>query len=62
MFLDENAPRKKRVLEIGCDLSAFSIEELRDYLAALEAEAIRVTAQIETKQSSRSAADQFFKS
>lgn len=61
MFLDEDAPRKKRVLEIGCDLSALSIEELRDYLAALEAEAVRVKALIEAKQSSRNAADQFFK-
>jgi uncharacterized small protein (DUF1192 family) len=61
MFLDDDAPRRKRVLEIGADLATLSIEELQDYLAALEAEAARVTALIEAKQSSRNAADQFFK-
>jgi uncharacterized small protein (DUF1192 family) len=61
VLVDDEAPKKKRVLEFGADLSALSIEELRAHLAALEAEALRVKAQIEAKQSSRSAADAFFK-
>lgn len=61
MFPDDDVPRKKRAPEIGCDLTVLSVEELRDYLAVLEAEAVRVEAQIEAKQSSRNAADQFFK-
>jgi uncharacterized small protein (DUF1192 family) len=61
MFFDDEGPGRKRVLELGCDLSAVSIEELRSYLATLQAEADRVKAQIEAKETLRSAADQFFK-
>lgn len=61
MLFDDEGPRRKRTLELGRDLSAVSIGELRDYLAALQAEAERVRAQIEAKETSRDAADQFFK-
>jgi uncharacterized small protein (DUF1192 family) len=61
MFFDDDVPKKKRILEIGCDLAALSIDELRDYLSTLEAEAARVRSQIEAKQLSWDAADQFFK-
>jgi uncharacterized small protein (DUF1192 family) len=61
MFFDDEGPKRKRILELGGDLSAVSIDELRDYLATLQAEAERVKAQIEAKETSRDAADQFFK-
>jgi uncharacterized small protein (DUF1192 family) len=61
MLIDDDGPGKKRSSELGCDLSALSIEELRDYLAVLEAEASRVRALIEAKRSSLDVAQAMFK-
>ncbi|WGF87767.1 DUF1192 domain-containing protein [Marinivivus vitaminiproducens] len=50
-----NQPRQPR------DLSRMSIDELRDYIAAMKTEIARVEQAIESKQSVRSAAEAFFK-
>jgi uncharacterized small protein (DUF1192 family) len=42
------------------DLDLFSVTELRERIAALEAEIVRVRAQIDRKQGSRAAADALF--
>ncbi len=42
------------------DLDLLGVEELRERIAILEAEIVRVRAQIDRKQSSRAAADALF--
>lgn len=53
--LPRNQPRKPR------DLSRMSVDELREYVAALQAEIARVEQAIQSKQSVREAAEAFFK-
>jgi uncharacterized small protein (DUF1192 family) len=61
MAEEEDAPiRKRRWLE-HLPLDTLGIDELRDYIAALQAEIARVEGDIDRKQSHRSAADAFFK-
>ncbi len=58
---DEDRPKKKVVHEIGQDLTLLSVRELNDRIALLQEEIARLEADRAKKQSSRSAADQFFK-
>jgi uncharacterized small protein (DUF1192 family) len=58
---DEDRPKKKLVHEIGQDLALLSIEELGERIAFLESEIERLASARAKKQTSRSAADQFFK-
>jgi uncharacterized small protein (DUF1192 family) len=58
---DDDRPKKKLVHEIGQDLALLSVEELRDRIALLNDEVVRLQAALEKKRASRSAADQFFK-
>ena len=60
-FDDEDRPRKKITHEIGQDLTLLSVAELNERIVLLRAEIARLEADITKKQSSRSAADQFFK-
>ena len=61
MAEEEDLPiRKRRWLE-PLPLDTLGIDELRDYIAALQAEILRVEADITRKHSHRSAADAFFK-
>lgn len=57
---DEDVPRRKRHLEPPV-LDSFGIEELRSYIDELKLEITRVEAEINRKQSHRSAADAFFR-
>lgn len=57
---DEALPRKRIRLE-KLLLDTLGIAELRDYIDELRAEIARVEADIERKQSHRSAADAFFR-
>ncbi|HEX2653304.1 MAG TPA: DUF1192 domain-containing protein [Xanthobacteraceae bacterium] len=60
--MDEDLlPRKKPVHEIGQDLTLLSVEELRERIAMLKDEIVRLEASVASKKASRSAADQFFK-
>ena len=60
-FDEEDRPKKKLAHEIGQDLTLISVGELQDRIALLRDEIARLEADMKTKQSSRSAADQFFK-
>jgi uncharacterized small protein (DUF1192 family) len=62
MSLDDDLPKKPKAYVLGADLSDYSVDELEDYLQALDAEKHRVSAMMETKKASRSAADSVFKS
>jgi uncharacterized small protein (DUF1192 family) len=58
---DDDRPKKKIAHEIGQDLTLLSVKELEDRIALLRDEIGRLEADIQGKQASRSAADQFFK-
>ena len=63
MDLDDMLPKKKpQGLLLGADLSTLSTSELEARLMQLEEERQRVLAEIKAKQSSRAAAESFFKS
>jgi uncharacterized small protein (DUF1192 family) len=54
-------PRKKTVHEIGQDLSQLSVFELKERILALGEEIARIEKAVRAKESSKSAADSFFK-
>ena len=54
-------PKKKTVHEIGQDLSQLSVFELKERIAALNAEIARIESAVQKKESSKNAADNFFK-
>lgn len=58
---DDDRPRRKVTHDIGQDLSLLSVEELRERVALLQAEIERLTASINAKQATKSAADKFFR-
>jgi uncharacterized small protein (DUF1192 family) len=60
-FDDDDRPKKKITHEVGQDLTLLSVAELNERIALLQGEIARLEADIAKKQSSRSAADQFFK-
>jgi len=59
---DEDRPKKKIAHEIGQDLTLLSVAELRERIELLKSEIARLEADIKSKQASRSAAENFFKS
>ncbi|HYC05594.1 MAG TPA: DUF1192 domain-containing protein [Azospirillaceae bacterium] len=59
MDLDDLVPAKQPKKPL--DLSRLSIDELKDYIAAMEAEIARVREHIKSKQASLDAAAAFFK-
>jgi uncharacterized small protein (DUF1192 family) len=54
-------PKKKVVHEIGQDLSQLSVFELKERILALTEEIARIEQAMKKKESSKSAADNFFK-
>ena len=60
-FDDDDRPKKKITHEIGQDLTLLSVAELGERIALMREEIARLEADIAKKQSSRSAADDFFK-
>ena len=58
---DDDRPKKKIVHEIGQDLALLSVGELKERIALLKDEIARLESSITGKQSSRSAAETFFK-
>ena len=61
MIEEEEGPVRKRSRLEKLVLDTLGIEELREYIAELQAEIARVEADIERKQGHRSAADAFFR-
>lgn len=59
---DDTLPKKKPVHEIGQDLSLLSVKELGDRIALLREEIARLEANMKSKDASRSAAENVFKS
>ena len=59
--IDEDLPVRKRTRLEKLVLDTIGIAELRDYIGELNDEIARVEADIDRKQSHRSAADAFFK-
>lgn len=60
-FDDDDRPKKKITHEIGQDLTLLSVGELNERIALMREEIARLEADVTKKQSSRSAADLFFK-
>jgi uncharacterized small protein (DUF1192 family) len=60
-FDDDDRPKKKITHEIGQDLTLLSVAELNERIALMREEIARLEADVVKKQSSRSAADNFFK-
>ena len=58
---DDDRPKKKVTHEIGQELTLLSVAELQERIALMQAEIARLEADIARKQSTRSAADMFFK-
>lgn len=54
-------PRKKAVHEVGQDLSQLSVFELKERILALTEEIARIEKTVKAKESSKNAADSFFK-
>ena len=62
MAVDDDLPRRLPMHEIGQDLSALSIEELRERVALLQREIDRLQAAAAAKEAGRSAAAGIFRS
>lgn len=60
MTIDEEPRKRSTGHELGCDLSSISSDELRHRIALLEAEIVRIKAEIERKDAGRKAADSLF--
>jgi|HigsolmetaAR204D_1030405.scaffolds.fasta_scaffold24443_2 uncharacterized small protein (DUF1192 family) len=60
MDADDLEPRKRP--QSALNLEAMSVGELEEHIAALEAEIARARAEIDRKQSHRSAAESLFRS
>jgi uncharacterized small protein (DUF1192 family) len=58
---EDDRPKKKVAHEIGQDLTLLSVSELQARIALMREEIARLEADIARKQSTRAAADQFFK-
>ncbi len=58
---DDDRPKRKITHDIGQDLYLLSINELEERIALLNDEIARLKAAIASKQSTRGAADSFFK-
>jgi len=62
MAILDDEPRKKGLAhEIGQDLSLLSVAELRERITQLEAEIVRLKADIDAKGATKAAAEAFFK-
>ena len=60
-LFEEDLPRRRRVHEIGQDLSAISVDELRERVVQLRDEIARIEAEIASKGATRNAADAIFR-
>ncbi len=61
MDWDDVRPKPRAVITVGEDLSTHSLSELKERIAALEAEIERVRAELTAKAARASAADALFK-
>ncbi|CAM5481781.1 hypothetical protein ATER59S_03307 [Aquamicrobium terrae] len=62
MAVFDDEPRKKPARhEIGQDLSLLSVAELTERIGLLQAEIVRLEAELQTKDTTRSAAEALFR-
>lgn len=61
MFDDSEPQRKKSAFILGQDVSAFSLADLDETMAALQAEILRLTEMRAKKAASQNAADALFR-
>ena len=59
-MVEDDAPKKPKGRLLGTDLSAFSVQDLRDYIEELEAEIARVQADLTRKQAALGGAEALF--
>ena len=59
--MDEDEHMKPKAHEVGMPLDAISVDELHERIGLLEQEIERLRAEIQTKQSSKAAANAVFK-
>lgn len=63
LFDDDGAPVRPRATHVtGQDLGPLSVDELKLRIEALQAEIVRLEAEVAAKTAQRSAADQLFRS
>ncbi|MBC7281769.1 DUF1192 domain-containing protein [Hoeflea sp.] len=62
MFADDDRPKQRKLHEIGCDLTFLSAGELEERIGLLKEEIARLEADKHAKTSSRSVAEDLFKS
>jgi uncharacterized small protein (DUF1192 family) len=60
-MMDDDEPRRPRARLTPLPLDGLGVEELRAYIAELQAEMARAEAAIDRKQGHRSAAEAFFR-
>lgn len=60
-MFEEDRPVKKASHEIGADLSALSVDELRARISLLREEVGRIEAEVASKSSSRNTAESLFR-
>ena len=62
MAIESDEPRRKSSeIRIGEELSAVSVDELRERITALEAEIVRIRNTIQGREGTRSAAENLFR-
>jgi uncharacterized small protein (DUF1192 family) len=62
MAIFEDEPKKPKIAhEIGQDLSTLSVEELRERIALLRSEIARLEGELNTKSSTKAAAESLFR-
>ncbi|HCO56228.1 MAG TPA: DUF1192 domain-containing protein [Pelagibacterium sp.] len=59
--MEDDAPRRMPVHEVGMPLDTLSVDELEDRIEILKAEIVRLETAIQGKTASRDAADAVFK-
>ena len=59
-MIEEDLPKKPKGRLLGLDLSAFSVQDLREYVEDLEAEIVRVRADLTRKQAALGGAEALF--
>jgi uncharacterized small protein (DUF1192 family) len=60
-MFDDDLPKKPKAHEVGMVLDAMSVDELKDRIALLEGEIVRLRTSIEQKEKSKSVAASVFK-
>ena len=61
MDWDDVRPKPQAAITVGADLTTLSVQELDARVAALQAEIVRVEAELAAKRARASAADDVFK-